>query len=241
MEIWNKRMYRWVKKGATGIALLDTESGSKTRLRYVFDVKDTFKIRELGKDPYLWEINEEHHGILVSHLAKVMGYDGFGGNLADILHEIAQEHVENCIDDAYQDFLSFENVNSAHVPEELVKKVEMKNLMINSSWYTLLRRCGLDTEEHLSSEDFMEIMGFNHLVTLGHVGSRVNAICRPLLMHIGRYIKNDLEEDLAKTVAKEQEMLYNEFNTLIRESNNFDAMHVDKEMDSGREENEDET
>ena len=103
MEIWNKRMYRWVKKGATGIALLDTESGSKTRLRYVFDVKDTFKIRELGKDPYLWEINEEHHGILVSHLAKVMGYDGFGGNLADILHEIAQEQVENCIDDAYQE------------------------------------------------------------------------------------------------------------------------------------------
>ena len=37
-------------------------------------------------------------------------------------------------------------------------------------------------------------------------------------MQIGRYVLNDLENDL-KTVAKEKEVAYNEFNTLIRESN----------------------
>ena len=36
-------------------------------------------------------------------------------------------------------------------------------------------------------------------------------------MQIGRYVLNDLENDL-KTVAKEKEVVYNEFNTLIRES-----------------------
>ena len=36
-------------------------------------------------------------------------------------------------------------------------------------------------------------------------------------MQIGRYVLNDLENDL-KTVAKEKEVAYNEFNTLIRES-----------------------
>ena len=36
-------------------------------------------------------------------------------------------------------------------------------------------------------------------------------------MQIGRYVLNNLENDL-KTVAKEKEVVYNEFNTLIRES-----------------------
>ena len=37
---------------------------------------------------------------------------------------------------------------------------------------------------------------------------------RQVLMQIGRYVLNDLENDL-KTVAKEKEVAYNEFNTLI--------------------------
>ena len=39
IEVWNKRMNRWVKRGATGIALLDY-SGNSQKLRYVFDVSD---------------------------------------------------------------------------------------------------------------------------------------------------------------------------------------------------------
>ena len=38
-------------------------------------------------------------------------------------------------------------------------------------------------------------------------------------MQLGRYVLMDLEND-RKTVAKESELFYNEFNTLIRESEN---------------------
>lgn len=34
MEIWNQKMYRWIKKGSKGIALIDNTSGPKTKLRY---------------------------------------------------------------------------------------------------------------------------------------------------------------------------------------------------------------
>lgn len=44
MEIWNQKMYRWIKKGSKGIALIDNTSGPKTKLRYVFDVGDTYKV-----------------------------------------------------------------------------------------------------------------------------------------------------------------------------------------------------
>ena len=48
MEVWNKRMYRWIRKGSKGIALIDYTSSPKNRLRYVFDISDTYKVRILG-------------------------------------------------------------------------------------------------------------------------------------------------------------------------------------------------
>ena len=40
IEVWNGKLGRWVNKGAKGIALID-DSGSRLRLRHVFDVSDT--------------------------------------------------------------------------------------------------------------------------------------------------------------------------------------------------------
>ena len=39
-ELWNKRMGRYVRRGAKGIALID-HSGDAPKLKYVFDVADT--------------------------------------------------------------------------------------------------------------------------------------------------------------------------------------------------------
>ena len=39
-ELWNKRMGRYVRRGAKGIALID-HSGDTPKLKYVFDVADT--------------------------------------------------------------------------------------------------------------------------------------------------------------------------------------------------------
>ena len=44
MEIWNKRMYRWINRGSKGIALIDNTSGPRMKLRYVFDIQDTHKV-----------------------------------------------------------------------------------------------------------------------------------------------------------------------------------------------------
>ena len=53
LELWNEKMLRWVNRGAKGIALLD-ETMQKTRLRYVFDIQDTHKVKG-GRTPYLDE------------------------------------------------------------------------------------------------------------------------------------------------------------------------------------------
>ena len=57
LELWNQKMFRWVNRGAKGIALID-ETTQKTRLRYVFDVQDTHMVNG-GRTPYLWKLQEE--------------------------------------------------------------------------------------------------------------------------------------------------------------------------------------
>ena len=48
-DFWNKKMGRFVRRGSTGIALIDT-SGQKPQLRYVFDVADTGEREGRGLD-----------------------------------------------------------------------------------------------------------------------------------------------------------------------------------------------
>lgn len=84
LETWNEKMNCWVNRGAKGIALIDTDS-ERPRLKYVFDVSDVHKARRIGRDPYLWELKEEHKGQL-SHNLEI-GSDPLG-NISRINHAL---------------------------------------------------------------------------------------------------------------------------------------------------------
>ena len=217
MEIWNQKMYRWIKKGSKGIALIDNTSGPKTKLRYVFDVQDTYKVRNLGKDPQLWNLPMEGEQLVADYLQEQLSLEDIEGGLAESLHQAAKESMQEWLPDALEELRLDVTGTFLEELDEQNQEVEFRELMTNSVWYVLLNRCGLDAQEYLDAEDFRHITDFNQLKVLGHLGSAVNEISRPVLMQIGRYVLNDLENDL-KTVAKEKEVVYNEFNTLIRES-----------------------
>lgn len=218
MEIWNQKMYRWIKKGSKGIALIDNTSRPKTKLRYVFDVQDTYKVRNLGKDPQLWNLPMEGEQLVADYLQEQLSLEDKEGGFAESLHQAAKESMQEWLPDALEELRLDVTGTFLEELDEQNQEVEFRELMTNSVWYVLLNRCGLDVQEYLDAEDFRHITDFNQLKVLGHLGSAVNEISRPVLMQIGRYVLNDLENDL-KTVAKEKEVAYNEFNTLIRESN----------------------
>ena len=230
MEIWNQKMYRWIKKGSKGIALIDNTSGPKTKLRYVFDVQDTYKVRNLGKDPQLWNLPVEGEQLVADYLQEQLSLEDTEGGLAESLHQAAKESMQEWLPDALEELRLDVTGTFLEELDEQNQEVEFRELMTNSVWYVLLNRCGLDVQEYLDVEDFRHITDFNQLKVLGHLGSAVNEISRPVLMQIGRYVLNDLENDL-KTVAKEKEVVYNEFNALIRESetNNTENREENKE------------
>ena len=156
------------------------------------------------------------------------------GRLAGTLHQAAQESVREWLPDAFDELKQDVQGTFLEELDEQNQEVEFRDLMTDSVWYVLLKRCGMDTEEYLSADSLRHITDFNDLRVLGHLGTAVNEICRPILMQLGRYVLMDLEND-RKTVAKEPEVVYNEFNTLIRES---EEITTEPEIEENKEETE---
>ena len=72
-----------------GIALLD-ETMQKTRLRYVFNIQDTHKVKG-GRTPYLWRLQEKQQEELLNHLEEVYGLEAKDtGSLSDALMATAK-------------------------------------------------------------------------------------------------------------------------------------------------------
>ena len=72
-DVWTRRMGRYVRRGAKGIALLDT-SGDAPRLRYVFDVSDT-GARRNSRPFEPWQVNSENTNVVASMLEQHFGVE----------------------------------------------------------------------------------------------------------------------------------------------------------------------
>ena len=79
-DFWKDRMGRYVQRGSTGIALIDT-SGYQPRLRYVFDVADTAP-RDAARSFTLWEMRAEHEAAVSAMLNEQYGVSADEGIIA---------------------------------------------------------------------------------------------------------------------------------------------------------------
>lgn len=251
MEIWNKKMFRWVKKGSRGIALIDT-SGNRNRLRYVFDVADTFKQREVGRDVNLWELPETMRSRAAEHLAEDAGLLSENADLAEVLYSLARENARDAEQDAFAQIRY--SIRDSYLDEldEFNQRKELRDLITFSSWYVLLKRSGLDPEDYIEASDFGFIRDFNTPDVLTGVGSSVHEITMPVLMQIGRFVRSETVREQAEmristeksagtnvqeALENQTQIPYNEFNTLIRETVRNDTAKEEKTDAADREDN----
>ncbi|RHK97819.1 DNA methylase [Blautia obeum] len=217
LELWNEKMLRWVNRGAKGIALLD-ETMQKTRLRYVFDIQDTHKVKG-GRTPYLWRLQEKQQEELLNHLEEVYGLEAKDtGSLSDALMATAKYMVEENLDE-YLDGLTY--VTEGTYLEELEENTirsEFRSLLTDSIYYTLASRCGLDPLERQEEMDFVHITDYNSLSVLTFIGNATSMASESVLVDIGRFVHRISLEEMKKGIENSEERNYNKFNTLIRES-----------------------
>lgn len=219
LEVWNKKMNRWVNRGAKGIALLD-DASPRAKLRYVFDIADTHLVQG-GRTPSLWRIDDsEHQQMILDHLADTYALtqtDSMNAALMELAQQLTAENLEEAMDgleyevaDTFLEGLDEDNL-----------RVRFRELMTNSIFYTLSRRCEQEPLEVLEDEDFIRIVDFNQLPVLTFLGNAVSEQCEAVLRDIGREMQKIYRKEVTEHLAKTADSLYNtstDFNTLKRET-----------------------
>ena len=222
LELWNEKMFRWVNRGARGIALLD-ETGQHTRLRYVFDISDTHMVAG-GRSPYLWQMQEHQREEILTHLAEVYALEEKDtATLQDALMAVAREKVSDNLEE-YLDGLEYA-VEGTYLEDldEVTIRSDFRQLATDSVYYLLSRRCGLDPMELLEEEDFMHITDYNRLSVLAFLGNAASQLSESILIDIGKTVHKISLEEARKEVENSNERNYNNFITLMRKTKNRDA------------------
>ena len=219
LELWNQKMSRWVNRGAKGIALLD-DTGPRTKLRYVFDIADTHLVRG-GKTPLLWNLDShEHEQAILDHLEDTYGLSQTD-SMNTALLELAQQLTADNLDEA-MDGLVYEVKDTflEELDEDNIR-VRFRELMTNSIFYTLSRRCGQEPMDVLDDDDFIRIVDFNKLPVLSFLGNAVSEQCEAVLFDIGREMRKIYKKEITQQLEKSVDSLYNtnaNFSALKRET-----------------------
>ena len=228
LELWNQKMFRWVNRGAKGIALID-ETTQKTRLRYVFDVQDTHMVNG-GRTPYLWKLQEEQQEEVLLHLEEVYGLEAKDTkNLSDALMATARYMVEENLEEYLDGLLYVTEGTYLEELEEDTIRSEFRSLLTDSIYYTLASRCGLDPMERQEEMDFVHITDYNRLSVLTFIGNATSRASESVLVDIGRYVHRISLEEMKKGIENSEERNYNNFNTLIHESKENNDTITEKE------------
>ena len=217
LEDWNEKVGRWVKRGAKGIALFD-DSGTKLKLKYVFDVSDT-RLVQGGWTPVLWKMEERHEAEVLSYLSDTYEITKeASGNLNLALMETASHTVQENLEDAMQGLKYASEGTYLEGLGEDALRVCFRELLKNSIFYALSVRCGLDPMEYLEEEGFAGITDFNSLAALTVFGNVASSLTEPVLMGIGRTVKKICLKEEQKALENRTRTEYNKFNTLKRET-----------------------
>ena len=194
-ELWNKRMGRYVRRGAKGIALID-HSGDTPKLKYVFDMADT-RTTERSRSPYLWEYRPEHEQVVSAAMAEQYNIQ-YPGNLVDQLEQISSVKVTEYFLAHEQDLLDIVDGSYLEQYHDYDKGVAFLNAATVSTTYMLLSRCGLAENAHFAPEDFMPVFDFNTPQTVDALGSAISGISEEILRNIEVTIKKYEREKLSE-------------------------------------------
>ena len=199
-DFWNQRMRRYVRRGATGIAIIDN-SGNRPFLRYVFDVTDTGG----GEDtrPKLWKYGEEYRDTVSAALEQ--RFDVSGSDLSDQLEKIAAQLAGEYWNEHRQDILHIVDGSFLEEYDEFNIGAQFRNAAAVSIAYTLMSRCGLEPENYFEHEDFLSIFDFNTPDTITELGTAVSQGSETVLRQIEVTIKKYEREKSAERSAEHGE------------------------------------
>ena len=207
ITVWNK-LGRWVNVGAHGIALID-DSGTRQKLRHVFDVSDTNDRR--NRTIPLWHMTDQYADEVTETLENSFGSLEDKSSLAAAILSAARNAVEDNFTDYLSELQDFRQYSFLEDVDDLNVEVIFREALTASVGYMALTRCGLDAGAYFTPDDFRGIINFNTIDTVSRLGMATSDISEMLLREIGSTVRamQQAEKEQGRTLAKKREPAHN--------------------------------
>ena len=198
-DLWNKTMRRYVRRGSKGIALVDN-TGSRPKLRYVFDVSDTGE-RENSRPVNLWSMREEYVPAVQDALEQAYGVEA-GAGLEEQIEKISSQLASGYWDDNKEVILGIVDDSFLYGYDEFNVEVSFRRAAETSIRYMLYSRCVEDPESCFEPEDFMDVFDFNTQAASNVLGTAVSEVSSQVFREVERAIRT---YERAKQVEQAEE------------------------------------
>lgn len=226
LDEWNKKLRRWVNKGANGIFVFSKDENSQFPFRIVFDLSDTHNSN--NTEYKLWTIKTEYENEIIDTLES---------NFGDIFSEDTEEKNKtlarainitgfNLIEDNIQDYTQQMLNHKSETALDGLEESDIENLFkitaMASVSYMIMTRCGIDPKNEMDMQDFSYISYFNSQETVTVLGQAVSDIAEMALREIAKtvFILQKNENLKNRTIEEINKQIY--ANTIENEKGGVD-------------------
>ena len=185
-EVWNDTMRRYVRRGAKGIALVDS-SGDAPKLRYVFDIADT-GTRRSSRPFSPWEINDGN--LAEVQLGLLQAFNAEDEWLSSQLQDVARDLAEMYFDAHRHDMAGIVDGSLMAGYDEGELRDSFIKAAYASTAYALLSRCGYDPAAYFDEADFAFLSEWNTSEAVTALGTAVGENTQMVLRQIERTIRS---------------------------------------------------
>ncbi|WP_242850600.1 DEAD/DEAH box helicase family protein [Clostridium lundense] len=191
MEIWNKKIGRYVNRGTRSIAVFDT-SMPTLKLTYLFDIKDTNG--EPHTIPKLWKLSDAICEKLLESINEK--YELNCSSIEELILQLTDIKVNE----------SFDNILEGY--EQDIKETWLESLpeegfiscftqtILESINYMVGKRCGIEASNFYNENSFRVINHFNMLPLTFRLG---NSVC-----NISQQILREFESEIVKIIREQR-------------------------------------
>ena len=225
MEVWNKRMHRWINKGSKGIALL-RENGGHYGLEYVFDVADTRD--RYNRELRLWQYDEKYDAPIKETLTNTFGDININKSMYEAIHDAVHNAVEDNKADYLHELGFVKNNSLLHGLDSVNLDYRFRQTAEASIRYIVMCRMGLNAGDVMEREDLEFIRDFNTPETISILGNAVSSVSEHALRNISETIR---AEQRREKFDERRNTIYNRDNNKTERTDNYDR---DSIQDSGR-------
>ena len=229
IDEWNRKLRRWVNKGANGIFVFSKDENSPYPFRIVFDISDTHNYN--NTEYKLWDIKPEYEKEIIDTLETSFGQIFNEDDQDRTLTKAIRLASYNIVEDNLQDYMeSIQKYKTGtkleNMSDEEIETI-VKVAIMSSVDHIMFTRCGINARDEVSKEDIELIEYLDNPRILNIFGTAVSDMAEMGLREIAKTVLT-----LQKNEKNKNRTFENENKEVYANTENINKGGIDYERDN---------